>query len=72
MIRPLLQEIYKDPWQMLVCCILLNLTHRRQVDKVREELFTKWPTPEKMMHAKEKNYLSYYNRLAFTIRELRL
>ena len=73
MIRPLLQEIYKDPWQMLVCCILLNLTHRRQVDKVREELFTKWPTPEKMMHAKEKDLskllqpLGFYNKRAKTL-----
>ena len=73
MIRPLLQEIYKDPWQMLVCCILLNLTHRRQVDKIREELFTKWPTPEKMMHAKEKDLskllqpLGFYNKRAKTL-----
>ena len=58
---------------MLVCCILLNLTHRRQVDKVREELFTKWPTPEKMMHAKEKDLskllqpLGFYNKRAKTL-----
>ena len=73
MIRPLLQEIYKDPWQMLVCCILLNLTLRRQVEKIREELFTKWPTPEKMMHAKEKDLskllqpLGFYNKRAKTL-----
>ena len=44
-VRPLLQEIYQDdPWKMLVCCILLNLTKRQQVDGIRHELFTKYPT----------------------------
>ena len=51
-IRPLLQEIYlTDPWKMLVCCMLLNLTNRKQVDTVREELFTKYRTPKDMMNA---------------------
>ena len=51
-IRPLLQEVYlNDPWKMLVCCMLLNLTNRKQVDTIREELFTKYPTPNDMMKA---------------------
>ena len=38
-IRPLLQEIYQDDgWKMLVCCMLVNLTDRRQVDTIREKL----------------------------------
>ena len=46
---PLLQDIYKnDPWKMLVCCIMLNLTTRKQVDKIRHKLFKKYPTPEDM------------------------
>ena len=45
----LLQDIYKnDPWKMLVCCIMLNLTTRKQVDKVRHELFKKYPAPQDM------------------------
>ena len=51
-IRPLLQEVYQDdPWKMLVCCILLNVTHRRQVDKVRDKLFTRYPTATQMAFA---------------------
>ena len=43
----LLQDIYKnDPWKMLVCCIMLNLTNRKQVDKVRHKLFDKYPNPQ--------------------------
>ena len=52
-IRPLLQEIYQDDgWKMLVCCMLVNLTDRRQVDTIREKLFEKYKTPKDMMRAK--------------------
>ena len=47
-IRPLLQEIYQpDGWKMLTCCMLLNLTNRKQVDGIRDELFKRYPTPKK-------------------------
>ena len=71
MIRPLLQEIYQDdPWKMLVCCILLNLTKRQQVDGIRDELFKLYPTPNKMKDAdvdrlsKLLQPLGLYNRRA--------
>ena len=55
-IRPLLQEIYKDDgWKMLVCCMLVNLTNRKQVDTVRDKLFFKYPTPKDMMKAKHSD-----------------
>ena len=51
-IRPLLQEIYQDDgWKMLVCCMLVNVTNRKQVDTIRDELFSKYPTPKDMMKA---------------------
>ena len=49
----LLQEIYREhPWRMLVCCIMLNCTSRKQVDRVRETFFEKWPTPNDLSLAK--------------------
>ncbi len=55
-IRPLLQEIYQtDGWKMLVCCMLLNLTNRKQVDTVIDELFGRYPTPEDMMNAEHSD-----------------
>ena len=55
-IRPLLQEIYQDDgWKMLVCCILVNLTNRIQVDTVRDKLFSVYPTPQDMMRAKHSD-----------------
>ncbi len=42
----LLQEIYNEhPWRVLICCIMLNCTSRKQVDQVREEFFIKYPEP---------------------------
>lgn len=36
----LLQEIYHErPWRTLVCCIMLNCTSRKQVDRVRDQFF---------------------------------
>tara|TARA_B100001094_G_scaffold332355_1_gene404050 strand:- start:685 stop:1080 length:396 start_codon:yes stop_codon:yes gene_type:complete len=73
-IRPLLQEVYQDdPWKMMVCCILLNLTKRQQVDGVRHELFDKYPTEYEMMEADEEELseilkpLGLYNRRAKTL-----
>ena len=55
-IRPLLQEIYQDDgWKMLVCCMLVNLTNRIQVDTVRDKLFSVYPTPQDMMRAKHSD-----------------
>lgn len=43
----LLQEIYHEhPWRMLVCCIFLNCTSRKQVDRVRHRFFERYPGPD--------------------------
>ena len=70
-IRPILQEIYRDDgWKMLTCCMLLNLTNRKQVDTVRDELFSRYPTPQDMMNANQSELadllkpLGLYNRRA--------
>lgn len=48
----LLQEIYSpDVWKVLVCCQMLNLTTRRQVDEVRHEFFRRWPSAIKASKA---------------------
>lgn len=49
----LLQLHYRDdPWKMLVACILLNRTSRRQVDRVIDDLFLDYPTPEALASAR--------------------
>jgi methyl-CpG-binding domain protein 4 len=50
--------------------MLLNLTNRKQVDTIRDELFTKYPTPKDMMKANQSELadllkpLGLYNRRA--------
>jgi len=70
----LLQEIYReDPWKVMVCCILLNQTTRKQVDKVRYELFERWPDPLSMSQAEIETLadlirpLGFYKRRARTL-----
>ena len=76
-IRPLLQEIYQpNGWKMLTCCMLLNLTNRRQVDVIRDELFKRYPTPKDMMNADESELadllkqLGLYNRRAKSLKKM--
>ena len=76
MIRPLLQEIYQDdPWKMMVCCILLNLTKRQQVDLIRDELFSLYPTEYHMIEADEEELstllqpLGLYRKRAQTLKK---
>jgi len=76
-IRPLLQEIYQpDGWKMLTCCMLLNLTNRKQVDTIRDELFKRYPTPKDMMNANQSELaellkpLGLYNRRAKSLKKM--
>lgn len=51
MISPyhLLQETHQNnPWKLLICCILLNNTTSKQVHKIIDQLFEKYPTPTQM------------------------
>ena len=45
------EDLWPDEWKILVACILHNLTSRKQVDKVYEQLFITYPDAQSMMHA---------------------
>jgi len=77
--KALLQDIYKsDPWKMLVCCVMLNLTTRKQVDIVRESLFTRYPSPIVMAFSNLEELskilapLGMQNKRALTLKRLSL
>ena len=40
---------------MLVCGMLVNVINRKQVDTIRDELFSKYPTPKDMMKAEHSD-----------------
>jgi len=53
--QPLLQELlWPNRWQCTVACLLLNLTTRKQVDRVWPELFTIAPGPDDMIKISEE------------------
>jgi len=45
------EDMWPDVWKILVVCILHNQTSRKQVDKVYEKIFLKYPRPEAMADA---------------------
>jgi methyl-CpG-binding domain protein 4 len=46
----LIEELFpNDPWKLLVCCLLLNLTTRKQLDPVLYNFFGAFPTPESLL-----------------------
>jgi len=71
-----IQEIYiQDPWKLLVCCIFLNQTSRKQLDKIRVEFFERYPTPESVIKAEHSEIvelikpLGFYNRRTNSIKK---
>lgn len=62
----LLQEIYReDPWKMLICCIFLNQTSRKQVDQIRENFFLKYPDPKTAIAADDTEMAEMIKILGF-------
>lgn len=48
----LIQERFiDDPWKMMIVCILLNQTSRKQVEPLLDELFEKYPDAHAMAGA---------------------
>jgi methyl-CpG-binding domain protein 4 len=64
--RELLQQRYRsEPWRLLVCCVLLNQTSRRQVDTVVPRIFELWPTPRSMANADQIELSEFLRPLGF-------
>jgi len=68
------QEIYqRDPWKMMVCCIFLNQTNRKQLDKIRLKFFRTFPTAREVIEADPNEIiemiapLGFKNRRALTL-----
>jgi methyl-CpG-binding domain protein 4 len=62
----LLQEIYNEhPWRVLICCIMLNCTSRKQVDRVRDRFFELYPDPESAICADPEEMAEVIAHLGF-------
>ena len=65
-----------DGWRVLVCCVLLNLTRRAQMEKLLDGLFERYPDASAMAVASQVDLasmlrpLGLYNRRAQTLIKL--
>jgi len=73
----LLQERYwPDDWKILIVCLLLNQTSRKQVEPMIESFFEKWPDPEAASSADEDEMrdlvrpLGMFNRRVKSIKKM--
>ena len=63
----LIQEsLWPNEWKILVSCLLLNQTTRRQVDKVIDRLFRAYPEPNSMSKANDKELKSIITSLGMS------
>jgi len=63
----LIQEsLWPNEWRILVSCLLLNQTTRKQVDRVIDELFHKYPGPASMAMANEDDLKSVIRSLGMS------
>ena len=51
--RLIQESLWPNEWKILVSCLLLNQTTRKQVDRVIDTLFHSYPEPESMAAAKD-------------------
>lgn len=62
----LLQEdLEGDPWKILVCCVMLNCTTRKQMEPVMWEFFQKWPGPKELVSANQCEVAEQIKSLGF-------
>lgn len=66
------QEVYrKDPWKMLIVCMMLNQTSYKQVDQVKDQFFERFPGPEDLINASDEEIVSIIRPLGFYNRRAR-
>lgn len=62
----LIQEsLWPDEWKILVACMLLNQTTRKQLDKVVGPFFERWPTPHALLASSPEEIGSMLKPLGF-------
>lgn len=73
----LVQEKYwPDGWKILVCCLCLNLTTRKQMEPVVEEMFRRWPHAAALANAPDEELqeliksLGMWRRRAATLKKM--
>ena len=59
------EDLWPDEWKILISCLMLNQTTRKQVDKVIWDFFEKWPSPKKFLSSNHEDVSSLLRPLGF-------
>lgn len=43
------EDLWPDRWKILLACMFLNCTSRKQAEKILPSFFKKWPTPQALI-----------------------
>ena len=68
----LLQErFWPDEWKILMVCLMLNQTSRKQVEPIIHSFFSAFPTPESVVDAHESELMYFLHPLGLVNRRLK-
>ena len=66
------EDLWPDEWKILVSCVMLNCTSRKQVEKVLPNFFNRWPDAKSLLKAQESDVQSIIAPLGFKNRRTTL
>jgi endonuclease III len=64
------EDLYPDEWMILVACLLLNQTQRKQVERVIREFVERWPTPAAFITSDAAHIATLVRPLGFVNRRV--
>lgn len=62
------EDLWPDEWKILVTCMMLNCTTRKQVEKVYRTFFSAWPNPQTLLNCDEGTLINVIRPLGFANR----
>jgi methyl-CpG-binding domain protein 4 len=65
------EDVFPSEWLVIVSCMMLNCTKRRQVDRVLPGFMERWPTPEVFLLASDAEVAEVCRSLGFANRRTR-
>lgn len=62
------EDLWPNEWKILVACVMLNCTARKQVEKVMPTFFSRWPDAGSLLGADESEIQNVIAPLGFKTR----
>ena len=59
------EDLFPDEWKMLVSCMMLNCTSRKQAEKIIPLFFERWSTPQSLLSASQTDIAETISSLGF-------